>query len=137
MRRDLREPDPGPRDPGAGDGGVAGDGIQPHYGLDESGNWTVESVGSGPQTYKYATSVAVDPSGNPHITYYDQSGKYFALASKDGSTWAIAVVATEGDTGLSSSLLIDADGRFHIAYFEVTNNRKLDGVVKYAVGTPR
>ena len=105
-----------------------------YYGLDESGNWTVESVGSGPQTYKYATSVAVDPSGNPHVTFYDQSGKDLALASRNGSAWTIDAVSTEGETGLFSSLLIDADGRFHISYFEKASDSS--GTVKYATRGP-
>ena len=41
-----------------------GNGVE-YYSQDASGNWTVEQVGSGPITYKYATSVAVGPDATP------------------------------------------------------------------------
>ena len=40
-----------------------GNGVE-YYHLNEAGEWVVEGVGSGALTYKYATSVAVDPEGN-------------------------------------------------------------------------
>ena len=106
-----------------------GDGLE-YYGQDDSGDWTVEQIGTGPITYKYATSVATDPQGNPHITYYDQRGDDLALASRTDSGWDIATVDDEGSTGLFSSLVIDTDGRYHISYFEKESNSS--GIVKYA-----
>ncbi|MCH8310016.1 MAG: hypothetical protein IIB17_05915 [Chloroflexi bacterium] len=106
-----------------------GDGLE-YYGQDDSGDWTVEQIGTGPITYKYATSVATDPQGNPHITYYDQRGDDLALASRTDSGWDIATVDGEGSTGLFSSLVIDTDGRYHISYFEKESNSS--GIVKYA-----
>ena len=106
-----------------------GDGLE-YYGQDASGAWTVEQVGTGAITYKYATSVATDPQGNPHITYYEQNKDDLALASKTDSGWVVTTVDGEGSTGLFSSLAIDADGRYHISYFEKVSNSS--GVVKYA-----
>jgi hypothetical protein len=105
-----------------------------YYSLNDSGKWIVEDVGTGPITYKYATSIAVDPQGNPHITYYEQNDNDLALASRDASGWSIDRVDTTGDTGLFSFLLIDDDGRFHISYMEKTSNSS--GVVKYATRGP-
>ncbi len=105
-----------------------------YYGLNDSGKWIVEDVGTGPITYKYATSIAIDPQGNPHITYYEQNDNDLALASRDSSGWSIDRVDTTGDTGLFSFLLIDDDGRFHISYMEKTSNSS--GVVKYATRGP-
>ena len=106
-----------------------GNGVE-YYHLTEAGEWVVESVGSGPLTYKYATSVAVDPEGNPHITYFDQKDNDLVLASRGGSDWELAKVDTEGDTGLFASLLIDDTGRFHISYLHRSSDT--GGVVKYA-----
>ena len=106
-----------------------GDGVE-YYHLNAAGEWVVENVGSGPLTYKYATSVAVDGEGNPHITYFDQNDNDLALASKGESGWEIAKVDTEGDTGLFASLLIDDTGRFHISYFQKSSETA--GVFKYA-----
>lgn len=110
-----------------------GDGLE-YYGQDDSGDWTVEQIGTGPITYKYATSVATDPQGNPHITYYDQRGDDLALASRTDSGWDIATVDDEGSTGLFSYLVIDADGRYHIAYFKKESNTS--GTVMYATRGP-
>jgi hypothetical protein len=106
-----------------------GDGVE-YYSQDDSGQWTVEAVGSGSLTYKYATSVAVDPEGGPHITYYDQKNNDLAFASRDGSGWDIALIDTEGDTGLFSSLVIGQDGSYHVSYLRKTGGSA--GVVKYA-----
>ena len=91
-----------------------GQGVE-YYFQDDSGAWTVETIGSGPLTYKYATSVAVDPQGGPHITYYDQKNNDLAFASRSGSGWDIAAIDTEGDTGLFSSLVIGQDGTYHVS----------------------
>ena len=106
-----------------------GNGVE-YYRQDASGEWVVESLGTGPLTYKYATSVAIDPEGNAHITYYDQKDNDLALASRGSSGWEISKVDTEGDTGLFASLLIDEGGRYHISYLQKTSGTS--GVVKYA-----
>ncbi len=107
-----------------------------YYFRDSSGRWTVEEVGSEPLTYMFATSVAVDPEGRPHITFMDQSGSTgkLALASKNDSGWNISTVDDSGDTGLFSHLVVDGDGRFHISYLERKSNSS--GVVKYATRGP-
>ena len=110
-----------------------GNGLQ-YFGLDDSGTWQVEEVGTGPITYKYATSIAIDPQGHPHITYFDQRDNDLALASKGDSGWSISMVDGEGDTGLFSHLLIDQVGRFHVSYFQRTSTSS--GVVKYATRGP-
>ncbi len=101
-----------------------------YYVRDNTGKWKVESIGSGSLTYKYATSVGVDPEGAPHLAFFDQKSNDLALATRSDSGWTIEVVDGDGDTGLFSSLVIDADGRFHISYFERKSSSS--GVVKYA-----
>ncbi len=110
-----------------------GDGVE-YYHLDDSGDWVVEDIGSGPLTYKYGTSIAIDPQGNPHIAYYDQRDKDLALASRHDSGWTISSVDSDGNTGLFSSLVIDQEGRFHVSYLQQTSSSS--GVVKYATKGP-
>lgn len=106
-----------------------GGGVE-YYHKDDSGEWIVEDIGSGPLTYKYATSVAVDPQGNPHITYFDQDNQTLALASRDDLGWSISVVDSESDAGLFSSLIIDSDGGYHVSY--LLRQSPTSGVVRYA-----
>lgn len=106
-----------------------GNGVE-YYSKDASGKWVVEDVGSGPQTYKYATSIAIDPQGNPHITFFDQDDMTLALASKDSSGWSISVVDSETDAGLFSSLVIDSDGRYHVSY--LLRQSQTSGIIRYA-----
>ncbi|MFQ6027473.1 MAG: hypothetical protein ACE5Q6_08280 [Dehalococcoidia bacterium] len=110
-----------------------GDGLE-YYGRNDSGNWVVEEVGTGPITYKYATSIAVDPQGAPHISYFDQRGNDLALASRGADGWDISTIDADGDTGLFSFLIIDEEGRFHISYFQ--RNNPSSGVIKYATRGP-
>ena len=83
------------------------------------------------------TSVAVDGGGNPWIAYSDD--KNLKLARWDGSSWQIETVVNDGSATLGQlvSLKLDSKDQPHIAYFEVSSKRPLDGVVKYAKGTPK
>ena len=110
-----------------------GNGVE-YYRRSSDGKWTVEEVGTGPLTYTFATSIALDPQGVPHITYHDQERGDLVLASRNASGWALNSVDTEGETGLFSDLVIDTDGRFHISYFQKTSDSS--GVVKYASRGP-
>lgn len=108
-----------------------GKGVE-YYHLDQSGAWQVEAVPSGAITYMFATAIALDPQGNPHITFFD--GSKLALASKGASGWTVATVDGARDAGLFSSLVIDREGRFHISYLQRTSASS--GVVKYATRGP-
>ena len=81
-----------------------------------SGRW--ENVGSVPLTYQFATSIAIDPQGAPHITYYTQDTNDLALASRTDAGWTINTVDDDGNTGSFAALIIDEEGRFHISYIQ-------------------
>ena len=98
------------------------------YGLD--GEVSVEQIGSGPLTHKYATSVATDSAGTPYVTYYDQTTFDLILASRGASGWVRETVDADGDTGLFSDMLIDGDDRIHVSYFRRESDKS--GTIKYA-----
>lgn len=101
-----------------------------YYSLDADGNWTVEAVGSGPQTYQFGVSVAIAADGTPYITYYSQQDDDLAIAVRTDTGWDIDFIEQDGDVGLFSELLIDETGRFHVSYLLRTGSST--GTVRYA-----
>jgi hypothetical protein len=75
----------------------------------------VDSLGNA----SHHCSLALDPDGDPHISYVDGNHSGLKYASWNGSTWDIQVVDAGGVTGWNgkwSSLSIDPSGRPHISY---------------------
>lgn len=83
-----------------------------------TGAWqatTVDGAGYGGQW----TSLALDSSNRPRISYHAQDGQYhFGLkyAAFDGSAWHVEMVDDNPGTGWYSSLAIDSSDLPHIAY---------------------
>jgi len=70
-------------------------------------------------------SMAVDPSGNLGIAYYDRIHGNLAIASRNAGAWSTLVVdgqAPDGtdtsDVGMGASLAIDDLGDWHITYVD-------------------
>ncbi len=106
-----------------------GDGVE-YYRVDTNGDVTIESVGSGPLTYKFAVSVDVDSSGTPYVTYYDQESNDLILATNGSGSWTREIVDADGDAGQFAEIVIDGDDRMHISY--ATQTGRDDAVIKYA-----
>jgi hypothetical protein len=78
----------------------------------------------------YYNSIAIDPSNDPHISYYDATNGDLKYAQWTGSTWNIETVDSTGDAGLYTSIELDKSGKPHISYYDATN-----GDLKYAKWT--
>jgi RHS repeat-associated protein len=76
------------------------------------------------------TSLALDSSGNPRISYYDSTNGDLKYASWTGSAWNIQTVDSTGNVGQYTSLALDSSGNPHISYYDVTNTN-----LKYAKWT--
>ena len=68
------------------------------------------SVGS------YGISMALDGSGNQHISFYNNTDSSLMYAAFDGTSWEVEEVDNEGSTGRYSSIAVDHEGNPHIAY---------------------
>ena len=74
------------------------------------------------------TSIALDSSNHPRISYYDAVNGVLKYAAWTGSGWSIQVVDNSGDVGSYNSLALDSTGAPHISYYDTTNHD-----LKYAV----
>ena len=88
--------------------------------------WNIETIDSVGLVGHY-TSLKLDSSGNPHISYYDWGNGDLKYARKIGGVWAIEPVDSAGDVGSYSSLALDSNGNPHIGYYDGTNDE-----LKYA-----
>ena len=96
--------------------------------------WNIQTVDSGENAvYGYVgfyTSLALDSSGNPHISYYDEINEDLKYAAWTSSAWNIQTVDSTGDVGWFTSLALDSSGNPHISYDDLSN-----GNLKYAAWT--
>ena len=86
----------------------------------EAGEWQLTVVDSTGWIGSY-TSLALDSSGNPRISYHgDNDLKY---AWYDG-TWHTETIDSTGTyaVGLYTSLALDSGGNPHISYYDSTND---------------
>jgi len=96
------------------------------FGFFDGASWRTETVATPAEGLW--SSLALDPvSGDPMVAYYDPGARALFLANRSNGVWSREVVDSSGDTGWMPSLAVDAEGKPHIAYFDVT------GRVDYAV----
>ncbi len=82
--------------------------------------WCIETVDSGGDVGE-DTSLALDSSGNPHISYYDGTNYDLKYARWNGASWEIETVDSDGSVGWYTSLALDSSGNPHISYWDLSN----------------
>jgi hypothetical protein len=67
------------------------------------------------------TSLALDWSGYPHISYRDGTNDDLKHAYRDPMGWHLETVDSAGNVGTYTSLALDESGHPHISYNDYTN----------------
>ena len=62
------------------------------------------------------TSLALDTSGNPHISYFENSNQDLKYAKWNGSSWTTQIIDAAGYAGFYTSIALDSSDKPRIAY---------------------
>ncbi|MFQ6128696.1 MAG: PKD domain-containing protein, partial [Thermoplasmata archaeon] len=96
----------------------------------ENEEWCVVTVDDSVVVHG-TTSIGVDSSNYPHISYYDTTNGDLKYARWTGDRWSLETVDSEDDVGRSSSLAIDSEDNPHIAYSHINTTSYLRSYLKY------
>jgi len=91
-----------------------------------SDGWIIREVDTYGDVGRY-TSLDLDSSFYPHISYLDYNNENLKYAYWNGSTWVVQTVDSAGVVGKFTSLELDSSYLPHISYYDETN-----GNLKYA-----
>ncbi len=89
-------------------------------------SWSVQTIGGADddddEDVGEHTSLAFDPAGVAHISYYSAENKDLMLATQqsDGS-WTVQTVDSTVDVGKFTSLAFDPAGAAHVSYYDSAN----------------
>jgi PKD repeat protein len=98
------------------------------------GTWTTTTVDSD-EDVGICTSLALDSSGNPHISYYDGGNNHLKYAERSTSgTWTNMTVDSANYVGQYTSLALDGSGNPCISYSD-GDNRHLKYAERSSGGT--
>jgi hypothetical protein len=97
------------------------------YAFGNGSSFSLETADNISQT-GWFSSLALNTSGTPYISYYDYGNQDLKIAHRVSSdNWTSQTIDSTGDVGKWTSIAIGSNNVIHVAYFDKTNNK-----IKYA-----
>jgi hypothetical protein len=83
--------------------------------------WTIDTVDANGGDFRF-TSLKLDTSGNPHISYQNCNDEGLRYATLNGTGWAVEVVDSDNRTGFWTALDLDHADYPHIVCFSLQDS---------------
>lgn len=101
------------------------------YTTNKTGQWITETADTCGYFSGAYSSILMDSSGNPNISYYDSTFGSLRFTRKTNNVWNCTRFDTNANVndGLFTSLVLDADDNIYISYHDASN-----GVLKFMTG---
>jgi hypothetical protein len=100
------------------------------------GTWKKQAIQLNSDVIGYYTSIALDPSDNPSISFYEYRGPAgsgisvrLRVVTWSGQNWRVETVDGDNQSGKFNAIAADAQGHLHVAYGNVSG---LIGGMRYA-----
>ena len=90
------------------------------YATKSGSSWTSATVDESSTMTGVYSDIALDGSGNPHISYVDSTNGLLRYAYHNGESWALSTADPSGSVVGHTSIAVDADGNPRIAYHDGT-----------------
>lgn len=96
------------------------------YAMNDGSSWTISKLDD---SGGVCSALVSDDNSKLHIFYIDlvATKSLLSYITNSGAKWVTSAVDQQGDVGEQSSLVVDAEGFVHIAYYDDTN-----GTLNYA-----
>ncbi|MGA1844826.1 MAG: hypothetical protein ACMUIS_09735 [bacterium] len=91
-----------------------------HYAYHDGTRWHYDVADTSRGVGDYA-SIALDPMGKAHISYFDGGNADLKYATNACGSWEIRTVDSTGVVGTYTSIATDSAGYAHISYIDMTN----------------
>jgi len=91
-----------------------------HYAYHDGTHWQYEVADASSGVGDFS-SIALDPMGKAHISYFDGSNTDLMYATNAGGSWDCQTVEGDGNVGLYTSICLDQSGNAHISFYDSTN----------------